>query len=107
VYSKCIKSCTIHKWCGLKDGCHQNEDLTHHINTDERFEKYLKVRDEVSMVSKRTLMQIEFVCRNIRRSDLIFGGLQVVLVGDFYQLQPVRNEIYGDSGHPCFLAKWF
>lgn len=59
------------------------------------------------MVSKRTLIQIEFVCRSVRNSDLFFGGLQVVLVGDFYQLQPVRNDIYGDLGHPCFLAKWF
>lgn len=115
LYGHSTKSCTIHKWCGLEDGRHQNEDLVHLIKTDERFENAKRnitetdclIIDEVSMVSKRTLAQIEFVCRSVRNSNSFFGGLQVVLVGDFYQLQPVRNEIYGDFGHPCFLANWF
>lgn len=63
--------------------------------------------DEVSMISRKILNQIEFVCRGLKNSDKFFGGLQVVLVGDFYQLQPVRNEFYGDFGYPCFSVDWF
>ena len=59
------------------------------------------------MLSARTLNQIEFVCRQLKSSNRYFGGLQVVLCGDFYPLPPVRNELYGDYGHPCFTVKWF
>lgn len=42
LYSHSTKSCTIHKWCGLEDGRHQNEELAHLIKTDERFENAKK-----------------------------------------------------------------
>ncbi|XP_062614065.1 uncharacterized protein LOC134275790 [Saccostrea cucullata] len=59
------------------------------------------------MVSAKTLNQVEFILRKTRNSEKIFGGIQVVLCGDFYQLPPVANELYGDQGKHCFNAVYF
>jgi ATP-dependent exoDNAse (exonuclease V) alpha subunit len=73
---------------------HLNEELLHLIKTDERFLHVkaniectdLLIIDEVSMISTNVLNQLEFVCIHVRKSDSYFGNMQVVLVGDFYQL---------------------
>ncbi|MCA6436917.1 MAG: AAA family ATPase [Bacteroidetes bacterium] len=50
----------------------------------------LLVIDEVSMVRADMLDQIDIALRNIRKIfDLPFGGVQVLLIGDMYQLPPV------------------
>lgn len=43
----------------------------------------------------------------VRGKDVSFGGLQVILVGDFQQLPPVRNLRYGDPGDYAFQARCF
>src|SRR5262249_29151240 len=48
--------------------------------------------DEISMLSPATLDMIEEVCRAVRDPARAFGGLQVVFVGDFFQLPPVSKE---------------
>ena len=51
------------------------------------------VIDEISMLSAGTFALAEMACRMIRGKNEPFGGLQVVLVGDFFQLPPiVRRE---------------
>ncbi len=45
--------------------------------------------DEVSMVRADMLEAIDKQLRKIRRRDIAFGGIQVIVVGDFYQLPPV------------------
>jgi len=49
------------------------------------------VVDEVSMLSGETLRAAEIVCRRVRDSELPWGGLRVVAVGDFAQLPPVER----------------
>jgi ATP-dependent DNA helicase PIF1 len=52
--------------------------------------------DEVSMISSKTL--VEFILRKIKQCTKYFGGIQVILCGDFFQLPPVANELYRDTG---------
>lgn len=51
------------------------------------------VIDEISMVRADLLDAIDFVLRFVRRSTQPFGGIQVVMVGDLYQLPPVVKEV--------------
>ena len=49
--------------------------------------------DEVSMVRPDMLDAIDILCRDLRRNPFeFFGGLQIVLIGDAYQLPPVITQ---------------
>lgn len=47
--------------------------------------------DEISMIDADLLSKAEELARLIRRSNKPFGGIQVVFVGDLYQLGPVQS----------------
>ncbi|MBO7133810.1 MAG: helix-turn-helix domain-containing protein [Bacteroidales bacterium] len=52
----------------------------------------LLVIDEVSMVRSDLLDAVDSVLRRYRRSSLPFGGVQLLMIGDLYQLTPVVKD---------------
>ncbi len=52
----------------------------------------LLVIDEISMVRADLLDLVDTVLRKYRRSDLAFGGVQLLMIGDLHQLSPVVKE---------------
>ena len=52
--------------------------------------------DEVSMLHARQLDMINYVLKSIRKDFRPFGGVQVVVAGDFFQLPPVGPEAAKD-----------
>ncbi len=87
---------TIHSWSGL--GVRDHLDEMELDKLEER--KYLWRRydharvliiDEISMLDSKQLEMVERICRRFKRNDKPFGGLQVILSGDFFQLPPVRK----------------
>lgn len=52
--------------------------------------------DEISMVRCDTFEMMNQICQKAKRSNLLFGGISVVVVGDLFQLPPVvsDNAIY-------------
>ena len=98
----------------MRDGRYTNKDICDMIMNDishsdckTRIEQtQVLIIDEISMISARTLEQLDFICRHVRRlKNIPFGGLQVVLVGDFRQLKPVPNVLSLDAGEYCFTSK--
>lgn len=93
-----IGGMTIHSWSGIGikrkldkydlDKLGSNEYVVKRINRAK-----VLIIDEVSMLSASTLSMIEAVCREVRQSSEAFGGLQVVFVGDFFQLPPVIKKV--------------
>jgi len=55
--------------------------------------KEILIIDEVSMLSSRMFDTIERLCRKMKRSDEPFGGMQVVISGDFFQLPPIGSNV--------------
>lgn len=91
---------TLHAWSGIGIAERMSEELLDAISSKEHIAKRLQkakvlVIDEVSMLSANVLSMVDEVARTVRHDhEHAFGGLQVVLVGDFFQLPPVsRNQV--------------
>lgn len=56
------------------------------------------VVDEISMLSGEVFDALEAAARAARQNDAPFGGIQLVLSGDFYQLPPVEKRSAGAQG---------
>lgn len=89
-----IGGSTIHSWSGLGI----RDSLTPYdkewLKTNDRLRKRyngtdILVIDEVSMLHGKRLDMVNEVCKLLRECDAPFGGLQIVLVGDLFQLPPV------------------
>lgn len=88
---------TIHAWSGI--GVHKEllpAELDRIASKEPVARRILKAHvliiEEISMLSADTLDMVDAVCREVRRIEKPFGGLTVVLVGDFFQLPPVSRE---------------
>jgi hypothetical protein len=89
-----IGGMTIHSWSGIGiktkldkydlDKIASSEYIVKRVNRTK-----VLIIDEVSMLSPNMLDMIDMVCREIKQSPEPFGGIQVVLVGDFFQLPPI------------------
>lgn len=89
-----INGMTLHSWAGLgaKDSYTEQEIkkivANKRVKTRVRLAEVLII-DEISMLNDFHLDVVDLVCQKIRKSDRPFGGLQVVLSGDFFQLAPI------------------
>ncbi len=96
---------TLHRFCGMMLGPQagqSNEDYFGQLRRDPRrsilagFGRVQRcevlVVDEISMLPGRQFEFVEFLFRRLRGRDEPFGGCQVIVVGDFLQLPPVRTN---------------
>lgn len=92
-----IDGVTIHSWSGLgiKDSIRDDEIERMSFN-DDLLERYnacdILIIDEVSMLHGSRLDMVDRVARFLRMKSKPFGGLQVIFVGDLFQLPPVMRE---------------
>ncbi len=87
---------TIHGWAGIgvreKLDPFDMEQLEEKQYLWKRFEQArVLIIDEVSMLHAHRLDMVDKVCRKFKRVEKPFGGLQVILCGDFFQLPPVTK----------------
>jgi len=92
-----INGITLHSWSGL--GIRETVDekilekLLSKSYLRKRFETTkVLIIDEVSMLTPGLFTAVSDILKNIRFSIKPFGGLQVVLTGDFFQLPPVLKK---------------
>lgn len=110
---------TLHRFCGMLLGPgpgQSNEDYFAQLRQDNRrsiLAGFNRVRrceslviDEISMLPGRQLEFVEYLFRQLRGRDKPFGGVQVIAVGDFLQLPPVRTSEADPYDWAFLSAAW-
>ncbi|MFA6105329.1 MAG: PIF1 family DEAD/DEAH box helicase [Patescibacteria group bacterium] len=103
-----IGGMTIHSWSGIGiKNTFSKYDLDR-ITSSEYIVKRISrakilIIDEVSMLAPDTLAKVDAVCRGIKESTEPFGGLQIILVGDFFQLPPIVNRFETVKTQPTLI----
>jgi ATP-dependent exoDNAse (exonuclease V) alpha subunit len=91
-----LNGTTIHSWSGLGIKDYLSESEIEKLLTKGYLKKKFKyvqvlVIDEISMLHSFQLDAVDRICRAFKQSSAPFGGLQVVLCGDFFQLPPISK----------------
>ena len=104
---------TIHSWSGIGIGNLPIEQLIKNFSSPKfsRLKRRIRMAnmlaiDEISMISAKTFDLINELFKEVRKNKKAFGGLQIILFGDFLQLPPVnRMNDYSTNYNFCFQAK--
>ena len=92
-----IDGTTIHSWCGIGILKKLEKEDVNAI----RFHKYhyqrivaaeVLILDEVSMLDSVFIDDLDKILRGVHGRNVPFGGIRVVMVGDFFQLPPVSRD---------------
>ncbi len=95
---------TIHSWAGIGVLDNIPHGFADHISKTRReiIEKTdVLIIDEISMLHDFRLDMVDEACRLIRKVDEPFGGIQIIMSGDFFQLPPINR---GDSRAGGFVV---
>ncbi len=96
-----INGQTIHSWAGVGICKHSIESVANNIiKNSVKYKQLVLCKmlaiDEISMLKSETMEYIDKVLKIVRNNNAPFGGIQTILIGDFFQLPPVVK----DNEHP-------
>lgn len=114
---------TIHSWAGIGINDYLDEKslkkiALNAITADRIKDTDVLIIDEISMIDANRLDMINQVTKYVRQSTAPFGGLQLVLCGDLFQLPPIsknREKDYVFEGNAwqeanfsvCYLSEQY
>jgi len=101
---------TIHTWAGIgiKDAI--SEDELKRLKERKYLKEHLEnaqvlIIDEISMLHAKQLNLVNKVLKYFKENDEAFGGIQVIVAGDFFQLPPVGRNEERNRDKFCFMSE--
>ncbi|HSX19029.1 MAG TPA: PIF1 family ATP-dependent DNA helicase [Candidatus Saccharimonadales bacterium] len=106
-----LNGITIHSWSGIGIKKEMTDSEISKLNANVQKRQKIQtpkvlIIDEISMLHSYRLDTINKICKVIRRNQQPFGGLQVILCGDFFQLPPITDEGYAPSSFAYKSDAW-
>jgi len=92
-----IGGVTLHSFSGIGLGKEAPADLVKKIKKNHKAKnRWLRTKvliiDEISMVDGELFDKLEAVARQIKNNGRPFGGIQLIITGDYFQLPPVPDK---------------
>lgn len=101
---------TIHSWSGIGIADELPPKFADHISKSRReiIEKTdVLIIDEISMLHDYRLDMVDEACRQVKKQpDVPFGGIQLVMSGDFFQLPPINRGDNRGGGFVVHSQAW-
>jgi ATP-dependent exoDNAse (exonuclease V) alpha subunit len=100
---------TIHAWSGIGVADELKEDFEDYLLKSRRDiieTTDVLVIDEISMLHDYRLDMVNHVAKAVRDDERPFGGIQVILCGDFFQLPPVNRNDGRQGGFVTHSEAW-
>ena len=101
-----LNGTTIHSWSGMGVANSISGNFYSKIRKPRReniCETDILIIDEISMLHDYRLDMVNAILKKIRKNNSPFGGIQLVMSGDFFQLPPVNR--YDDEFKGGFVTE--
>ncbi|MAK29097.1 AAA family ATPase [Acinetobacter sp.] len=100
---------TIHTWAGIGIKDRLSDDDLKRMKERKYLKEHLEnaqvlIIDEISMLHAKQLNLVNQVLKYFKESDEAFGGIQVIVAGDFFQLPPVGKNDERNRDKFCFMS---
>ncbi len=105
-----LQGTTIHAWSGIGIKDSLNSRQLKELKDKKYLKKHIEktkvlIIDEISMLHKKQFDMVNEVMQYFRENDKPFGGIQVILCGDFFQLPPIGTSGEINRDKFCFMSQ--
>lgn len=101
-----LNGMTIHSWSsiGVKDSLTSTDLQSIKQKKFNLEDTQVLIIDEISMLHSRQFEMVNEVLKYCKENDEPFGGIQIIVCGDFFQLPPVEKNKDSGSSKFCFMS---
>lgn len=104
-----LGACTLHAFSGVGLGQDTAQKLLDHVRTRPSKLKLWRMTDvlivdEFSMISADFFIKLDFIAKKVRGCPKFFGGIQLILVGDYFQCPSIEKQPKPDQPRFPFLT---
>ena len=101
---------TIHTWAGIGIKETLSDDDLKRLKERKYLKEHLEnaqvlIIDEISMLHAKQLNLVNQVLKYFKENECAFGGIQVIVAGDFFQLPPVSKKDEKNRDKFCFMSE--